>query len=67
MRKSRKKNSNIKIETWINLIINLNIDEFKSRKLKKLVFKNNIRRNQKFEVIRRKFVNSKFLLIPNLP
>ena len=67
MRKYRKNYSNIKREIRKNLIIDLSIDEFGSKKLKKLVFKNNIRRNQKFEVIGRKFVNSKFLLIPNLP
>ena len=48
MRKYRKNYSNIEIEIRKNLIIDLSIDEFGSKKLKKLVFKNYRGGNQKF-------------------
>jgi hypothetical protein len=66
MRKSRKNYSNIQIETRKNLINDLNIDEYGTEKLIKLVFKINIWRNLKIEEIGRSFENIEFILIPDL-
>jgi hypothetical protein len=67
MRKYRKNYSNIKRETRKNLIIDIDVDEPGSIKLKKLVFECNIRRIQKFEDLRRSFESSKLISIPNIP
>jgi hypothetical protein len=67
MRKSRKNSSKILRETWENVIIDPNIDKRGSKNLLKLVYKNNIRWNQKFKDIGRSLEYHKFILIYYLP